>query len=446
MVNKADVDTAYPQLSFNPKKVQWMTTRAPSGVVYISFRCNFGWGPMGFAFGVLARVIIACVAAIIFGLVRMYVDDIITITIRSHWKQDRLLVTKVLDGLMGDGADNLTKQGSTEEAPDGKREVVILGWSICLLTWTVDVAEYNRMKTLYTFWTLDLEEAIPVKTMQALCSLAQRYSLVYQELGVLMGDLWCMLGERRDRKRGVKLSSEAKKAIVLWRVYLVYSEVKLARGLTQGRCLDSFRKEQAKFVVEFDGSLRGVGIRVLAIEAEGERLVFNFGMETSNNLKSDSSYQNSMETISGVIGLLHASRFGAKDHTVHLRGDSKVALAWLSAGKSGFRSIYAQGALMAAVIVLEECNIVVDKETTLITSEENHICDSMSRLAAPTIDKLGGVPLCWGSVNGVSRRLADLCNPLNWPDSEEDILIRIRHIKLAVRALAGKESIAPARL
>lgn len=429
---KADVDTAYPQCSFDPKKVQWMTSRAPSGLVYCSLHCNFGWGPMGFAFNMISIVVVSVVTAIAFGLVRMYVDDLITITTKKHCRRDRELASMVLDSLMGEGSDSVAKQGSTED--NNRREIVILGWLICLSTWTVDVAQYNRVKTLYTFWTLDLESVVSFKTMQALCSLAQRYAMVFRELGVLMGDLWCMLAERKKSERGVKLSSRAKMVIILWRAYLVRSEVMLMRGEATGRSLSTFRKSRARYIVEFDGSLKGVGVRVFSHCSEGERVIFNFGLATLDNLGGDSSYQNSLETIGGVLGILLAGLLGAKHATVHLRGDSKVALAWLSGGKSGFRSIHAQGALMAAVIVLEQCDIVVEEETTLLTSKQNHVCDCMSRLGAVSAEELQAVPMVWGGVGGVTRRLADLCNPLRWPDSEEGIVGRMMDIKWVVRA------------
>ena len=429
---KADVDTAYPQCSFDPKRVQWMTSRAPSGLVYCSFHCNFGWGPMGFAFNMISVVVVAVVTAIIFGLVRMYVDDLITITTRKHCRRDRELASTVLDSLMGDGANSLAKQGSTED--NVEREIVILGWLISLSTWTVDIAPYNRIKTLYTFWTLDLDSSVSFKTMQALCSLAQRYSMIFRELGVLMGDLWCMLGERRHVARGLTLSTRAKSVITLWRAYLVHAEVKLRRGEVAGRCLSTFRRERATFVVEFDGSLRGIGVRVFQKERGVERLLYNYGLATMDNLGGDSSYQNSMEAIGGAVGILLAARGGAKGSTVHLRGDSKVALAWLSGGKSGFRSIHAQGALMVAVMVLEQCDILVEKETTLITSKQNHVCDCMSRLGPVGVEVLRGVPMVWGHVDGSTRRLANLANPLRWPTGEADILKRMREIKWVVRA------------
>ena len=125
----------------------------------------------------ISIVVVSVVTAIAFGLVRMYVDDLITITTKKHCREDRELASMVLDGpgLMGEGSDSVAKQGSTED--NARREIVILGcqWLICLSTWTVDVAQCNRVKTLYTFWTLDLDSVVSFKTMQALCSLAQRW-------------------------------------------------------------------------------------------------------------------------------------------------------------------------------------------------------------------------------------------------------------------------------
>ena len=52
------------------------------------------------------------------------------------------------------------------------RELVCLGWVFLLDQWTVDVAEANRLKTLYLFWVTSLDAAITLEVMEAMASMA----------------------------------------------------------------------------------------------------------------------------------------------------------------------------------------------------------------------------------------------------------------------------------
>lgn len=94
--------------------------------------------------------------------------------------------------LLGSEAEALDKRDSTITKSD--RSLVCLGWIFLLNNWTVDVAQDNRLKALYHFWIINLDQPVDMETTEALCSLAERYSLVYRKLGVLMGGLYRMLG------------------------------------------------------------------------------------------------------------------------------------------------------------------------------------------------------------------------------------------------------------
>jgi hypothetical protein len=187
----SDLRGAFSLLKFNPEDVHLMASRLRSGDIFVHLYGNFGWTGMPFAFEVVTRVLRVLISLVVFGAILMYCDDLVGVSSRSTWRLDLLAAVAIITTLLGPNAEEPEKRRSTEDNPE--RSLVILGWDFILSHWTVDVAERNRLKALYLFWTTDLEAPIDRHRMEALCSLAQRYSLVYRHLGPLMGDLWSTL-------------------------------------------------------------------------------------------------------------------------------------------------------------------------------------------------------------------------------------------------------------
>ena len=256
---------------------------------------------------------------------------------RKLWLADREKAVEEMK-LLGDEAEAVDKRESSED--NEGRKVDCLGWEFNLGEWVVDVAEENRMKALYLFWTTDLEGAVALETMEALASMAQRYSVVYRELSVMMGELYSMQGGKGRQGRGGKRSfpESAKVVIKMWRAYMVTSEIRKKKGELRGRDLDSFRERKASWLVEFDGALRGVRVRLYRVDPEGVvgEVVFACGIGLTTDFKcgfgGNSSYQNAMELLAFTVGLGAVVKLGGEGSKVRLRGDSTTVLSWAGGG------------------------------------------------------------------------------------------------------------------
>jgi len=410
VVWKMDLSGAYTLLNIMTSCVRLLGFVLESGDVFIYFAGIFGWTGMPAAFQVVTRVLRVCLSIVVSGGLLMYVDDVIACSAIDDWVQDREKAGDVISDLLGKCAEAKEKRESTLSSAD--RSIVCLGWEIRLTDWRIDVAEDNRLKALYVFWTVNVEDSLDLEMIERLSSLAQRYSLVYRELGVLMGSLYSMLGGKgkvsRFHKR--KLSEEAKETIMLWKAYLVLSELEKARGQPRGRPIESFRQRDTTWVVEFDGSLVGIGFRVFSLNGNGEEILMAFGGEILNfDLKGRSEFQNAMEMAALAGGLCVAVGLGARGGSVKLRGDSVTVLEWSQHGT--FKSQRSVGAAMALVAICEKYDVLISRETQHITSEENHVCDALSRGKEPEAQPNGGMRII-GKEGGRLKRLVALMNPL----------------------------------
>ena len=152
----------------------------------------------------VTRVLRVLIAIRIDGEAKLYVDDVMGASARKLWLADREKAVEEMK-LLGDEAEAVDKRESSED--NEGRKVDCLGWEFNLGEWVVDVAEENRMKALYLFWTTDLEGTVALETVEALASMAQRYSVVYRELSVMMGSCIVCKGGRGGRGEGGRDSS-----------------------------------------------------------------------------------------------------------------------------------------------------------------------------------------------------------------------------------------------
>jgi hypothetical protein len=356
---KTDLKGAFTLLKYRPKDVQLMTARLRDGSVFVCTQGNFGWTGMGFAFQVVTRVIRSGTNALTDADTEMYVDDLIGISERSSWVQDRDGAVRFMTTLLGPHAEEPEKRDSTEDKD--RRSIVVLGWTIDLSDWSIGVSEENRRRALYVFWRIGEDEPINVHQWEAICSLASRYAKVYRELRVLLGDLWGALGAWNGRRRHVlRLPEEAVDALRVWRAYLVAAELS---PVAHARPLASFEERTTAWTVEFDGSLEGVGFRVFRVDGQGRETECARHAVMRGGKLPASDYQNSMELTAAACGLMAAVMLGAKGHAVRFRGDSTVALQWVRGEAAGAKSARARGAAMVMKAVCETFDIVVDTAT-----------------------------------------------------------------------------------
>jgi len=99
--------------------------------------------------------------------------------------------------------------------------------------------------------------------------MAQRYARVYRELGVLIGDFYSARPVFYTRRRAHALPARVRAAVLIWRAYLIRTELLIRAGTPTGRSIDSFRKRKPNVVVEFDGCPKGIGFRLFAGSTPG---------------------------------------------------------------------------------------------------------------------------------------------------------------------------------
>ncbi len=190
----------------------------------------------------------------------MYVDDFVAVGGRAlhnlpvghskdngSWQQDRGRVIRLMVGLLGDNAEAEFKREDSDHSPGGDqgeywgslgpsqpRHISVLGWEINLSTWTLGVAEKKRIRAIHAFGSFDPKRHHPRKTYE-----------------------------------------------------------KAATSASQGRALDSFRPRTNRVIIEFDGSLKGVGARVILPGVDSLDTVISACTATfpTFDLGNDSSYQ-----------------------------------------------------------------------------------------------------------------------------------------------------------
>jgi len=182
-----------------------------------------------------------------------------------------------------------------------------------------------------------------------------------------------------------------------------------------------FREAPPSALVEFDGSLTGVGFRVFALDPTGETLLAAGGISCHFGLDGDSSFQNAMELTALVAGVSALGGLGLRDLTVRLRGDSVSVLQWVSGGSSRVNSCTARSPAMALSALCTHLNVVFDPGVIHIPSAENAICDTLSRGDTQYLSTLpAGARALGASDPGI--RFLSLCNPRASPTSDEDMV------------------------
>jgi hypothetical protein len=266
--------------------------------------------------------------------------------------------------------------------------------------------------------------------------MASRYSMVYRELAFLLKGMYEM-HRGTDRTWLRVLSDDDKALIFIWRAYLIRSEIlEPQQAVFRGRHIDTFTKRDNGWVLEFDGSLKGIGIQVFKKDpGTGEEvLVRQGGMMFDFDLNADSSYQNASELIAAAMVTLAALGAGCRSTSVTMRGDSTVILAWSQKGT--FNSRLAMGPSMLMIAIAQEFDIVVS-DTVHIGWQENTVCDAFSRN-----DPLPpGTPVPENNcatfiADDLARKLLALANPLEVPTSEGMIESRMCEIRILLKEIA----------
>ena len=152
-------------------------------------------------------------------------------------------------------------KGSTavaEKKTEDGQQLVFIGYSVGLVTEMIALSDKNMLRLVYGFFTVDLNHKVPVRVVEKLVSWNSRYSVICPAMKPFSRALYSLVAGMTNRCALVEFTSEARRAVRLWRAMLVL----LAEdGISFDRTIRSFVSDTRPcYIVEFDASLTGVGI------------------------------------------------------------------------------------------------------------------------------------------------------------------------------------------
>jgi len=417
---KADLASAFNLLFFRPDGVAKMVTELTDGLTAIYHVGQFGWAGTPYAFAVISRVLKAEIQRRLGseGLDDVYCDDIMGITLARSLEKCQRVVVEVITGLLGPDAHAIEKDESG-------RAVELIGYLVDLDARSVTLSRRNFNKVLYGFFAVDLSKPIRVDMLERLCSWSARYTIILRCLKPFTSILYRESGGGRHRNRNasIHLSELGKMCILAWRATLVLLRL---RETTYARPIESFRRDDPLFVVEYDGCLTGVGIilRDTSLVSDEDRSAGILGITSLDfefDLMQDSSYQNTCEFIGVIVGVAMLVQMGVRGVCIKLKGDSTSSLKW---GHSEcFTGLLSRKAAFLFTLLAARAGIYVT-EKEHIEGVRNDWCDKLSRGKKPW--EIDGMPTdCfWEIATGSAIwDLVGLCDPRQAMESADQFLV-----------------------
>jgi len=366
---KMDLKGAFSLLRICSGDVKKLAFELTDGLTLLHTAGMFGWTGTPFAFSIFSRLLEGCIGHDIEGGLKVYVDDLCGCSGVPHADKDQSIAEAICLDLMGD--DSLAKDKHFQG-----RRMDMLGWSFDLDLKTVSVSETNHLKTVFCIFSIDSNKKYNLRTWQAIASRASRYVTVCPHMKPYTSSFYDMIKQFHNDSWILKpLTEECKEDLNMWKAFLcllVPFEQQFSRSLM------SFEEREPKIKIEYDASLMGLGV-VLSLKIDGRwEIIQHVGMEFPfrEEIKNDSSYQNSCEFIAIVIGVYMTAILGYKDFGYCLHGDNVSSLAWAVHG--GGISPRAKAASMALALI----NIRIQSNLTNIThvpGKMNVVADGLSR-------------------------------------------------------------------
>ena len=155
---------------------------------------------------------------------------------------------------------------------------------------------------------------------------------------------------------------------------------------TFARPLESFRSVPPSYCIEYDASLKGLGVILRDMSTVDEDNQDGSIMKVASlyplpfDLKNDPSYQNVVEFLAVILGMIMMRREGLSNVTIKLKGDSKSSLKWGSTEL--FKGNLVQRASIVFILLGVHANITVE-ESEHWAGLLNVRCDRLSRGTRP---------------------------------------------------------------
>ena len=379
---KKDLQGAFNLLWFQPDCVRLLAFLLTGGLVVFHLAGIFGWAGMPHAFAVVTRCVIALVRSIIQGRAHMYVDDIMGITTRSSIEFDMSATDRVVTGLLGPDAIAVEKD-------EHGRRLEWIGWDVDLDTRSVTLSHRNLLKTVYVFFSFDVNESVSRPHVEAMASLASRCSMLARQMRPYTKSLHDFAASFTAAHSRRSLPSLARTDVLMWRSFLLashFDEQRLARPI------ESFRPRLPTYLIEYDSSLSAFAVGLSTYDPVS-RQVHRLAVTSLHSPfvpTVESKKQNTYEYLAILVGILLAKHLHLRDFSYRLLGDSKSSLRW--AVKDRAASVLARRANIGLTLVSVAINANV-AETEHVPGVDNIIFDGLSR--GKTMSEVGLDPSLW---------------------------------------------------
>jgi hypothetical protein len=437
VIYKMDLKGAFNLLSIKSGSVKHMAVELTDDMVAV-FNCGmFGWCGTPYAFQVVTRALHHQMIHKLFGPSMMFVDDHCAVTLRQRLESDKAIARAEFVSLLGDEAPEDTK---TIASCDHDGQADIIGYLVDVRLQVVSITKKNFYKTLYGFFTVDLGALVPVRTLEKLASWASRYVTICRWLTPFTVSLYKAYAGLR-RNVSVALTDEAKTSIRLWRAALCALNLEPAKF---ARPFHTFRSTPYKVALEFDSSLKGVGVLVFVKPANEELIVGGCCVSLDCLELSKSDYQNMCEFIGIVVGLATLRRLGLLHpsdglrESIHLRGDSVSALTWAEDERYTGSNVSNSSIVYTLMLLIWSGNVSSTEHIDGIV--RNKRCDYLSRnphtaqLSDPEVGCHGVTQVVWNG-DPIMDRILRLCDPRTDSKSEEGFRSFWKEAHECIRAL-----------
>jgi len=396
---KADLSKAFTLLSFDSKSVHLLACELTDDLVMVYHSGLFGWTGTPFCFHVVTGALERAINLRVKGRTKMYVDDIVGVTLLKNLMHDQSKCYEVCEGLLG------SKAVAKHKWESGRR-LDVIGYTIDLDIMRVTISRRNFLKTLYGFFSVKETNQVTIKELERLASWSSRYQLVLRHTRSLTTLLYAQICGITNRNISKFISPEGQQAIRLWRMLLVLSNLDETQFT---RSLHSFRDLTPTVCIEYDASLTGIGIYLSVMDKGISVTDIGYGsFKFPFDLHQDPSNQNVCEFIAVVVALVILIQRGYTNTTISLRGDSKTSLKWGRTER--FKGVRGLSASVVYLLLGSHYDLWVS-DAHHLPKEFNTLCDSLSRGKSVVdlgIDEKFDLRL---GHNPIVDEVARLCNP-----------------------------------
>lgn len=233
------------------------------GLVIFNLCGQFGWTGTPAAFAVVTTALAHEFRLHLTGMVEMYVDDILGVCLKAHLEADMQRVATICNGLLG-SAD---RPAIAPKKTVFGRRLTVIGYDFDLNTMLVSISRKNVDKATFGFLSTVVDDPtlkVSVRDVQRLASYGSRYSGICLDMGPYVRAIYTEytgLGYHVSKV----VSVNYRRVIRVLRVLILLTSLDEHRF---ARPMRSFSPAAARYVIEFDASLWGVGLLWYSIERD----------------------------------------------------------------------------------------------------------------------------------------------------------------------------------